>query len=199
LPGRRLGGHDPAMGFFRFLRRYLLVAFLGVCGVALFAFDMIGRIIQLWTLGVPGWLYELAAAGLLLASLCVLFYQLHSRMELVEGKLLSPAKPDTGTFLKGLTGPSYEEWDGVNRLTLDQAASLWSEMTPSANPGPHHRTPTGRVLMLQQAIQDGRLASEGYASATSRPGPESEVTRKALLDFAKATKQRPKFLFPDAR
>ena len=179
------------MRVLRFLQQYVFVAILGVIAVALFAFDMVGRAEQLINWGVPGWVYEVAGILFMFAAMAVLVFQLHSRIEAFEAKSANeprnPVTPpkDIAAQFKKFGGPNYAEWDGVVRLTLVQAAHLWSEMTPPINPGPQHRTPTGRILTLQQAIQDGRLAAHIGLPSTRATGSRRASSRSALSPLSR--------------
>lgn len=207
------------MGVLRFLRQYVLVAILAVVAAALGLFDMIGRIEQIWSWGVPGWAYEFAALIFLFAALGVLLFQLHSRMEAFEARSASVSSTprDTGAVLTALAAkgnePDYAMWDAHDRYRLGVAAYLWAERRPALTTDvPAYSREGEAYAMLRAAVLAGKLSAGDLNAHIVDLGPGDQrevipagvnpnrwVTRADLITFAKTTKQRPKFLFPDAR
>jgi len=215
------------MQMLRFLRRHVVPVGLGVFGFLVIVYDAFSRVEQLWTWGIPGWGYEIGGFALLLAAVLRFFYEIHSRVEAIEGRAdatpepvekqapvatQSPPKPapalpptlpavTVSTSPVAAPGPDYAAWDGVRRLQLFQAACLWNEETPPDRYEGLSGSALARLLMLQEAIEEGDLIIDGVwlISSSARRDAERPVTRPDLKRFAEKKGVRPKFLYPDAR
>ena len=152
---------------------------------------------QTWfTIVVAAWLYVLLANR-----------RATERTKLTTGEHLA----QVGKFADR---PDYALWDTHDRLKLVEAAYLWAERRPpNALREPADGRATEVYRMLSGAIEAGKVdagdwrapviigASAGRRGIAMQGGirPDLDVTRESLVEFAKTTGQRPKFLFPSAR
>ena len=67
------------MGIWGFLRQHTLPAILAIGAAIAWMLDMIGRAQEI--IGLPGWVWQAAAWGLIVLSVLVFFYQVHKRVE----------------------------------------------------------------------------------------------------------------------
>lgn len=85
-------------------------------------------------------------------------------------------------------------------MQLFQAACLWAEELPPANPAfPISESAQASLEMLKGATISGEIPSTEVTKyyETLPIDERARVTRKGLFDFAVARKEYPVFLFPD--
>ena len=153
---------------------------------------------------------------LTVASLCVIG-GLFAAYFVIEAVFVTPYR----LWREGRAPPSGADplhlaiWDQVPVLKLYEAACLWDGQEPPGSP--NGQLPGGAralLAMLMRAVLDQRIPidtstmSEAEKALNSlslmgidRPTVtrETEVARGSLIRYAKASGERPAFLFPDAR
>lgn len=87
------------MGIWGFLRQHALPAILAIGAAIAWALDMIGRAQEV--IGLPGWLWQAAAGGLIVISVLVFFYQVHKRVEAAGGPLKEVLRDDAYPTYEG--------------------------------------------------------------------------------------------------
>lgn len=104
------------------------------------------------------------------------------------------------------TQPSltYEDIDGIQLFTVEQACCYWCDSTPSGS-FLIKKDKNPRIGVIEQTIiseyKSGRLALDSSNNALSSIGyyENSYVSRADLIDLANRLNKKPKFLFPDER
>lgn len=105
------------------------------------------------------------------------------------------------------TGWEFEYWDGVDPLTITQAAYLWAGETPGF--APHLRgAGQARYITLAQAINDQMLTpaimdlktTMMITNRNAEKAPDIKISREELRRFIDEEKLRPApFVFPEDR
>jgi|GEM_PF-4790555 hypothetical protein len=99
----------------------------------------------------------------------------------------------------------FAEWDKVDPLTIWQAAMLWLGWNPS-NPRPPEKLDiesenrlAPHLSGLIQGVRAGWVGIAVPGEAPSSANTETHLSRGTLLKYAERVKERPKFLYPEAR
>jgi hypothetical protein len=139
------------------------------------------------------------------------FVNLHLDRRQAERWLNRVAPAESGTAPKA-TWPDFDRWDKVEEFRLFEAACLWCDETPKL---PMSGAARSAFEELREAIYDGDLTASpsidqalraAWGKHVERAAPEDDpinvntpIKRRCLVDYAKKTGKRPRFLFPGAR
>jgi hypothetical protein len=105
---------------------------------------------------------------------------------------------------RALPSLTYEDIDGIQLFTVEQACCYWCDATPTGS-FLIKKDKNPRIGAIEQTIiseyKSGRLNLDSSNNALSSIGhyENSYVSRAALIDLANRLNKKPKFLFPEER
>lgn len=164
---------------------FTVIGWLGLsAGLAVF---LAGAASWTWAIvtGIP-------ASILILAGLCVAIAAVYASMIPTAFRVMSLVlKAAESNRLSDKHPPEYAVWRTVDRMTIKQAAALWSECDPNARPteGDRVKIETRLVALLAAARRrDIETVGQFYSDGSGL------ITRDSLVAYARELGELPKFL-----
>ena len=164
--------------------------------------------------GIPVWGWTAVGAAMFFSSVLALVSKQHNQLEGIRRENITDVpnapKTESATSQKVMVdfeGPTYSLYDGRKRFKLLDAAFLWADCTPNAEPSTISFFPEAYAAyqLLSEAINDGDLKcytvdrSGKTDKETKDPQPSWVLMREDLIAYANSIDKTPRFLFPDAR
>lgn len=218
FPSRRESGHDRRMGFWGYT--WLAARRVGADfwssldkaawqGAVLFGIGLVIRYVvsgreaamsDLWDYT----LYGVAAVVVwLLLKICWYLVLTPWRLWRDERKAADELRSQLGLKAEG---PDFSRYEGVNAVTLSEAAALWAGEEPSKRPGPNVQPTMLRIRDAAErhgaTMKNANVAFVAAANdiaargSTKAIGGSTRVTRAQLVELAEIMGERPAYLFP---